>query len=426
MASYLAGYYLPEGVSFLQSVHTLEPASVLVATSESVRIRRYWTVDRSKTLRLPADEDYVEAYLETLQTVVSDYAPGPSTALTVSSGMDSTTIAAILAESSSAEFTALRFTSPSLPSANEDELSSEVCRHLNILDIELRVDHHWPLSREDGLVCTSDRPVAAYYPEVWRSCFECLQENGIEVLLTGTGGDNLFGANSAYPDLLLTGRWLELARQLRSHFSWTRTTRREILKVLLARPIYYAYVARQRSRQPTWLADELWEENRDRRIVGRFEHLPGRAAQLEMICSPHLTSAVETLTMQADLFGIKVRHPLLDHRLLEFAATLPIHQVLRAGERKVVMREAMRDRLPRAILNKKYKTLPSDIFDRGIKERGVRRARGLLTDMRAAEIGVVDERIVRDWYEGYLEDRNPLGRLYETLALESWLRRYHS
>jgi hypothetical protein len=46
--------------------------------------------------------------------------------------------------------------------------------------------------------------------------------------------------------------------------------------------------------------------------------------------------------------------------------------------------------------------------------------------MRAAEIGVVDEGVARNWYEGYLEGRNPFGGLFEALTLESWLRRYQS
>jgi asparagine synthase (glutamine-hydrolysing) len=48
--------------------------------------------------------------------------------------------------------------------------------------------------------------------------------------------------------------------------------------------------------------------------------------------------------------GLEVRVPMLDHRFVEWAATLPQHLKLRAGEGKYVLKKAMESYLPREVL----------------------------------------------------------------------------
>jgi len=48
--------------------------------------------------------------------------------------------------------------------------------------------------------------------------------------------------------------------------------------------------------------------------------------------------------------GLEAREPLLDHRLVEFAATLPAAMRLRGGEGKWLMKRALERYLPRDIL----------------------------------------------------------------------------
>jgi asparagine synthase (glutamine-hydrolysing) len=48
--------------------------------------------------------------------------------------------------------------------------------------------------------------------------------------------------------------------------------------------------------------------------------------------------------------GLEAREPLLDHRLIEFCATLPANMRLRHGEGKWLMKKAMEPYLPREIL----------------------------------------------------------------------------
>jgi asparagine synthase (glutamine-hydrolysing) len=139
-----------------------------------------------------------------------------------------------------------------------------------------------------------------------------------------------------------------------------------------------------------------------------------------------LHSIAALVTRQAARYGIELRHPLLDHRLFDFAAALPTAQTFAAGQRKVVLRNAMHGRLPEAVLDGWDKTYPAAIAHRGLREREQAKVWALMTDMRAAEMGFVDEHRLRSAYTHYLEGRSENTRFWHTLTLEAWLRRYFS
>ncbi len=61
-----------------------------------------------------------------------------------------------------------------------------------------------------------------------------------------------------------------------------------------------------------------------------------------------LLAKVDIATMAWSLEG---RSPLLDHELMEFAASLPADMKLRRSQKKVALREAMRGRLPDEVLD---------------------------------------------------------------------------
>lgn len=51
--------------------------------------------------------------------------------------------------------------------------------------------------------------------------------------------------------------------------------------------------------------------------------------------------------------SVEVRPPFLDHRIVEFAATLPASLKIRGSQQKLVLRELMKDKVPKAILQRK-------------------------------------------------------------------------
>jgi asparagine synthase (glutamine-hydrolysing) len=50
--------------------------------------------------------------------------------------------------------------------------------------------------------------------------------------------------------------------------------------------------------------------------------------------------------------GLEVRVPFLDHRVVEFAAALPVHLRVRAGKQKYILKRAFEGILPRSVLDR--------------------------------------------------------------------------
>lgn len=351
--------------------------------------------------------------------------------MTLSGGLDSTAVAWALRRSRpQAELAAVSWISPELPEADESAAIGEVVSRLRLTPTAVRADLHWSLSHADGFATTVEGPFRNYYEELWQATFEAARSRGLQTLFSGASGDHLFGGGPVLPlvDLLLSGRWARLVRRLGEHADDVGASALGLAWSRLARPLLRAGApAALRRRKPvSWLAPGLVERFHELRATGAepsHGRLPGRGELLRTLRDPLLGSIVERLDRQAAEAGLELRHPLLDHRLFEFAASLPADQLVRGARRKVIVRSAMRGRLPDCVVERRGKTYPSAVFARGIKDRERGKAEVLMRGMRASELGLIDEKKLRRAYEAYCAGQgNSL--FWHTLALEDWLRRY--
>lgn len=416
------------GETFYRGISAVEPGGILEVHRDRIETRLYWQAEPGPLLELPDDASYARAFLETFLPVMVEYTPRDEVGVTLSGGLDSTTVAAAVREvSPETRITAFSWTAPELPEADESRAAESVCRKLGGRLVTLAADQHWPLRTEPGIRPGPASPLFNFYTDLWDATFRKVREHGGGVLFTGLSGDHLFGGNVfSYPDLLLTGRWWKLAREIRtqrqySELSFARMVWRTVLAPMSTRV--------RRPRPVAWLGESLRRSEyrgeafaEATELPGRL--LPGRRERLRVLRDPLLSPVASALTEQAARHGVELRHPLLDHRLFEFAAALPTAQTFAAGARKVILRNAMRGRLPDEVIDRQGKTYPAAITHRGLREREQAKVWGLMTDMRAARMGFVDERRLREAYGDYLAGRNESSLFWYTLTLEAWLRRY--
>lgn len=122
--------------------------------------------------------------------------------------------------------------------------------------------------------------------------------------------------------------------------------------------------------------------------------------------------------------ALEVRPPFLDHRIVEFAASLPEHLKIRGWKQKYLLKELMRGKLPNSILDRK-KTgfdIPAHDWFRGI-------LRNLLMDTLTVEAveatGIFDAGAVQSLIRDHLERRANVGyHLWGLLTLFLWMRRW--
>jgi len=122
--------------------------------------------------------------------------------------------------------------------------------------------------------------------------------------------------------------------------------------------------------------------------------------------------------------SLEVSPPLLDHRIVKFAASLPEGLKIRGGSQKILLKELMKGKLPDSILNRK-KTgfdVPAHDWFRGV-------LRPLLLDTITPEAaratGVFQYSALESLIRDHTERRANVGyHLWGLLTLFLWMKRW--
>jgi asparagine synthase (glutamine-hydrolysing) len=122
--------------------------------------------------------------------------------------------------------------------------------------------------------------------------------------------------------------------------------------------------------------------------------------------------------------AVEVRPPFLDHRIAEFAASLPASLKIRGSRQKVVLKELMKDKLPSSTLRRKKLGLDIPAHD---WFRGPLRPllEVTLADGISEYAGVFRSHTVRNFLNSHMERRANLGyHLWGLMILFLWMRKW--
>ena len=123
--------------------------------------------------------------------------------------------------------------------------------------------------------------------------------------------------------------------------------------------------------------------------------------------------------------AVEVRPPFLDHRIVEFAATLPASLKIRGARQKTVLKELMKDKLPASTLRRKKLGLdiPAHDWFRGP-------LRPLLEETFADGVstyeGIFREGALQDLLNAHMTRQANLGyHLWGLMILFLWMKKWH-
>jgi asparagine synthase (glutamine-hydrolysing) len=428
VAAQIRGQAPPAGETFFPNIHAIEPGHLLIITRGQLVLDRYWRLEPQRLLELRTEAAHSEALRDLFFRIISQYHVHQPAGVTLSGGLDSTTVAASLRSvSPTSPIKAFSWVSPELPKADESREILSVARKLGLQLTLIPADQHWSLRTHPGIRTSRASPFFNFYHDLWEVTFHDAYASGVRELHSGLGGDHLFGGDVfSYPDLLLTGRWIRLLKEIEAHLPSSNLglpslIRRTVLGAA-ARGLF-PKLRRWRTEPPPWLGERLRHFSEETAPEYR-RLLPGRQARLKIMQDRLLPVVAEAATAHAARHNVEFRHPLLDHRLCEFAAALPTTQTFRAGIRKVILRNAMRGLLPDEVVDRRYKVYSNAIAERGLREREQVKVWALMTNMVAADMGFVDEMRLREEYRCYLNGETNSALFWHTLTLESWLREH--
>jgi asparagine synthase (glutamine-hydrolysing) len=356
---YLSLNYTPGSRTMIEGIEKLPPGNFLDWRDGKQSISAYWTLEfrPDSRLDLPSAKDELDRLLRSAvrEHLVSDVPLG----VWSSGGLDSSTILHYAAEAAPAH---LKTFSVSFHGREFDE--SDYFRQIAN---QYQTDHHeFDLNTGidiqgavEELAHYSDDPMAdAGSIPVWFLSRMCRQE--VTVALSGDGADELFGGYNTY---LADG----YARKLRMLPLGVRKVAARMTGLLPVSDNKIGLDYKLTRMLNGSLLDPVeahffWN--------GTFNKAEKRRLLLDSIDQPELalpgnsflwldqvTYLPDDILHKCDRMSmahsLEVRPPFLDHRVVQFAATLPENLKIRGGKLKYVLRELMKDRLPKSVVSRR-------------------------------------------------------------------------
>jgi asparagine synthase (glutamine-hydrolysing) len=182
---------------------------------------------------------------------------------------------------------------------------------------------------------------------------------------------------------------------------------------------YNPYFLRQRLLRPDWMLPGASEALLADYLLPHGADVLSQAMYFE--ATANLTGdmlvKVDRMSMANSL---EVRCPLLDHELAELAATIPTSLKIRNGQGKYILRRALGDRLPPALLNRRKMGfgVPLAAWFRGPLQPMLM---DVLTSRRFFERGIVSPDFVCQLLQEHTVGRRDNSHwLWALLMLETW------
>ncbi|MDB5705050.1 MAG: asparagine synthetase [Sphingomonas bacterium] len=371
---YMAFGYVPDDACLVAGVKKLPAGhSLLIERGKAVPSpSRWWDVDFSRRAsgNQKALEEELVARLRDAVTsrMVADVPLGAF----LSGGVDSSAVVALMAEASKR---AVKTCTIGFNEARYDEraYADEIARRFATEHRE-RVVAADDFALIDTLVTAFDEPFAdASALATYRVC-ELAREN-VTVALSGDGADEAFAGYRRYkfqaaeervrglvPASIRSGVFGTLGRFYPKADWAPRPLRARTTLLALAEDGAEAYARSVGVTTPTLRALLFTDEARralgghraEERYVRSMRDAPARDAldRAQYADFQHwLPGDILTKADRTSMaVSLEAREPLLDYRLVEFAASLPVSMRLRGGQGKWLMKKAMERYLPRDIL----------------------------------------------------------------------------
>jgi asparagine synthase (glutamine-hydrolysing) len=122
--------------------------------------------------------------------------------------------------------------------------------------------------------------------------------------------------------------------------------------------------------------------------------------------------------------GLEVRVPLLDHRVVEFAAALPTSAKVQGQTRKALLREVLYDHVPRALVDRPKQGFGVPL-DRWLRTELREWAGDLLSEQTLRAHGVLNVARVQAMWQGFLEGEGhwQAPHVWDIVVMQAWLCR---
>ncbi len=370
---YVYFHMVPGPRTIFQDSRRLLPGQYVLARGGKAAVASYWEM-RFDEAGVPAGRELERQFRDALRAGVAARATGETCGAFLSGGTDSSTVTGLLSELSGGHVGTY---SIGFEATGYDEMA-----YARITARHFRTDHHEYYVTPDDVVAAIP-VVAAEYDQPFGNasavptyyCAKLARDAGVERMLAGDGGDELFGGNARYarqyqfslyerlPAWLRTGVVEPLVETgFAAAIPILRTGRSYVEQARLPMPARYEsynllerlgprnvfdpeFLAGVDPSQPIAMLSRAYESAHASSLINRL-----LALDLKFTLADN---DLPKVTRMCDRAGVDVAFPLLDDAVVAFSTTLPAQMKVRGTRLRYFFKQALRDFLPRETLAKR-------------------------------------------------------------------------
>jgi asparagine synthase (glutamine-hydrolysing) len=373
----LATRFVAGEATLFQGIRQLSPGRTLTwSPGQPPRERRYWTIPASRPDEPGSVEEHAAELRQRLRAAVQSHLMSDvPLGLFLSGGIDSSGLLALMAPlvDGPVRTFAVGFDEPGANELDYARLAAKACGSEH-REIVVRPEEFW--TQVPKLVWHEDAPLA-FPSSVPLYCVSRLAQDHVKVVLTGEGADELFLGYGRYRATAWNERlggpyqeWVpaRLRSAVRRSLGFLprglrRWTGRSFLTLAPgARSLFYEnFAVFPLALQRGLLRPDLLE-GRDPYAAELQAYDEGEGDSLARMSRADLQTYLVRLLMKQDQMSmaasIESRVPYLDHAVVEHVASLPGRLKLHGLTTKAVLRAALRDVVPQAILKRRKMGFP--------------------------------------------------------------------
>ncbi len=444
--AYLSFLCVPAPLTAYKNIRKLEPANWMRWKNGEIEMKRYWSPDFSQKIKI-TEKEAIEQTTEILResTKLRMISEVPLGAF-LSGGVDSSMVVALMAQESSQPVKTF--------SIGFEEQDFSELKYAKIVADHIGAEYNEFIVKPDALEVLPK--LVEHYGEPYADSsaiptYYVARETRkhVTVALNGDGGDESFAGYERYAAMRMAEKYYKIPEILRKNFvertvdliptsEIKRSRARDLKRFVKAASLpkverYFRWVSAIDRQSKA----ELYTADFSRRVdfldaaefIGQwFAKSHGSGILDATLLTDQMTYLPNDLLVKVDIASmansLEARSPLLDHKVIEFAASLPENLKMQGFETKSLLKKAAARLVPKEVVYRRKMGfgVPVGNWFRGEMKDFLR---GVLLSEKSLTRGIVRPDILRQYVDRHTNaERDYAFQIWTLLMLELWFQRF--
>ncbi|MFI8577849.1 asparagine synthase-related protein [Rossellomorea aquimaris] len=398
-------------------IYRVEFGSFLSGSINGTSIQeRYYEIKASEHFKISSfREDFKELFIESVKnsTVESD-----EIGIALSGGLDSTSIASVVGKHLNKNIIGTSYIFKASDLEDEEYYIDLISQRYGIELIKIEGNNHWTFQgdiQETIQALDEPYPIFNYH---FTAHAPSLVNDRTNIYLSGLYGDQVLYGNLNYlRGLMKKGSFSSLIKEMQR---WKGIYSKKELIV-----DYFRRNAQQESVLPEWIhskrinppsyhstewANYEWDEEDNVRYYMTLLKQSSKDWTIPNVYTPN---------------NVDIRLPFLNPKILEYLAAAPAYLKINPKYNKYILRESLKEELPREIRTRKGKSTHFSFIHNGFKKE-MKQLKNVYDFEILSDMGVLDPKpvkeIIANYYMGHFDDFKYFSFIIRLLSLEIWLK----